>query len=69
MRLLEVRRVGGEGEDLYAEGLQFSFRLLADFVDDQVREGDIRAFLRKSESDLLSDPSRRAGNQRRGATE
>ena len=64
VRLLEVGGVGGDGQHADAKGFEFLLGLLADFVDDQIREGDIGAFLCKLEGDLFSDAPRRARNQR-----
>ena len=64
MRLLEIGCIGSVGPGLVAVGLDLGERLLRRFVDDQIREGDIRAFGSKTQGDRLSYSPRGARYQR-----
>ena len=63
VRLVEVRRVGGVPLDLMTESGDLGDGLLGRFVDDEVREGDVRAFFCEFECDGLADASSGAGDE------
>ena len=53
VRLVEVGGVGGVTLDFVPEGGDFSDGFLGGFVDDEVGEGDVGAFLREFQCDGL----------------
>ena len=63
MRLLKVGGVGGISLDLDAKSLQFFFRFHDDIVQGDIGEGDVAAFLGKTQGDGLANATTSSRNQ------